>query len=106
MLLAGCGGGGDANADACAALAELPAAVDANPVTTLRSLVAAEERAAAAAQGALADELNGTLGRARLTLGSVMSDPLRSGSMSPTGTVAPFTRRALAEAVRLRDTYC
>jgi hypothetical protein len=75
-------------------------------VTTLRALVAAEQAAAAGAKGGFADALNAALGRAQLTLGAVMSDPLRSGSMSPTATVAASANRSLAEAQELRRKYC
>jgi hypothetical protein len=72
----------------------------------LRTLVAAEQAAAAEANGAFAEGLTAALGRAQLALGAVMSDPRDAGTMSPTATVAASANRALADAQALRETYC
>ena len=108
LVLAGCGGGATKNAAACRSLEQLPARVDSRTaVTSLRVLIDKEQRALSALDGGeFADALGAAVGRARLALGSVMTDPLRSGTMSPTATVAPATRRALAEARSLVEQYC
>jgi hypothetical protein len=107
-LLAGCGGGGAKTAAACRSLEQLPVRVDSRTaVTTLRVLIDKEQRALSTLDGGeFAGALSAAVGRARLALGSVMTDPLRSGTMSPTATVAPTTRRALAEARSLVERYC
>jgi hypothetical protein len=107
-LLAGCGGGATKTAAACRSLEQLPARVDSRTaVTSLRVLIDKEQRALSVLDGGeFAGALSAAVGRAHLALGSVMSDPLRSGSMSPTATVAPATRRALAEARSLVENYC
>jgi hypothetical protein len=108
LVLAGCGGGGTKTTAACRSLEELPARVDSRTaVTSLRVLIGKEQRALSALDGGeFAGALRAAVGRAHLALGSVMTDPLRSGTMSPTATVAPAARRALAEARSLVENYC
>ena len=108
LVLAACGGGGTKTATACRSLEELPARVDSRTaVTSLRILIGKEQRALSALDGGeFAGALSAAVGPAHLALGSVMTDPLRSGTMSPTATVAPATRRAIAEAQTLIGDYC
>jgi hypothetical protein len=74
----------------------------------LRTVLAAERKALAALPNddPLAAELRGSIGRAQRALDSIAVDPLRSGTMSPTMTVVPATRRVLTEARALVDQIC
>jgi hypothetical protein len=70
-------------------------------------VIAKEKRALAALDdGEFARELRAALQRAEFAFGDVMSDPFRSGTMSPTATAAPASHRAVVEARSLLLAYC
>ena len=109
LVLSGCGGQTTEQAKACAALENLPSGIDAgNAVTSLRQVLAAELEALAhlSQLGEFRAALSEARRNATLALNSVMVDPLRSGTMSPTATIAPAARRAVALARSAREEYC
>ena len=106
--LSGCGGTGDARAQACAALDFRAATTAAGASRTLRAAIAADAAALRSldADDPLAARFRGAKARAEQALASFDRDSLDSLSMSPGATILPTARRLVAEARTLRRLLC
>src|SRR5262249_41511329 len=94
ILAAGCGGNRhDAREQACAQLDVAPVSNASLGMRTLRNGIAGDQKAIDALDenDPLASRFRGARARAAQVLSSFSSDPLRSGSMSPTATILPAT---------------
>jgi hypothetical protein len=109
VLAAGCGGGGsDGRSEACLLLDIGPISRTAEASRALRGAVNADRAALASldADDPLAARFRGAKATAEQALASFSSDPLRSGSMSPTTTLLPTAQRVIAETRSLRKDLC
>jgi len=106
--LSGCGGTGDARAQACAALDFRAPTTAARASRTLRAAIAADAAALRTldADDPLAARFRGAKARAAQALVSFDRDSLDSLSMSPGATILPTARRLVAEAQTLRRLLC
>lgn len=117
-FVAGCGGGSSAPqvdpqpracSDALSAAIHAAGVEEARRAApALEALLAAELAAQATLEpgSALAGRFRTEIARARRIRLSIRVDPLRSGTMSPTATVVPATRRAGTDARRLVEEFC
>lgn len=106
--LSGCGGNGNARAQACTALDFRAATTAAEASRTLRAAIAADAAALRSldADDPLAARFRGAKARAEQALASFDRDSLDSLSMSPGATILPTARRLVAEARTLRRLLC